>query len=290
MLAAARRVFGTRGLNEFTPGLQINYRHPIAQGLHYVRTFQDFNPAPLLNKGKSEGTLTRNSITVAPAGQNVGLLGGGIGMQGSATSSGMLNATTNAYTVPRTRGSFFTYQTADFTAADSLNHYLMLVGPAATDGFSLLKFTDNNLYFGWVIGGSGASRITFSATNQWSAGNSFIIGGTWYPTNMDLWIASTKKASLGSGPTTMDTATGSNPCFEIANLDSTLGGGSQNRAWGRVANKNGIYWIAFWERNLGDDEIRYLAQNPYCFFNSREWELPGSLAFTSAKSRGYVIG
>ncbi len=241
--------------------MRVNWQHPLAGGLVYLEVFNalHFNPNdyPLMPAFiGNHGTLTRDSA----AQMSIRSGPGGYGYSSAANNTSMRANGGNLVRVPQSKGSYFAYVTADFNAGDSVSHYITVIGreTAGTEQyFCLFKFSDNKIYFGWMTNGV-SYRATPTSTGLWSAGDSFMIGGTWNSSDVNCFVKGKLAGSLGSAPTPGNTTTAT-AVYRFGNSNTT------GNAWGTLINKNYIYYFAMWDRDLSADECNYLNQNPWCF-------------------------
>lgn len=252
-----------QGNLQASPNLRINWQHPLAAGLVYLEIFDQlrtasndypYMPAMIGN----HGTLTIGAGTSTRAGL------GGVGLSMSANTGGLVATSGNTVKVPQSKGSYFAYVTADHAANDGVRHYITSIGRETSTTeqmFTLLKFSDNNTYFGWVTNNVGYRAIVASS-GLYVRGDTFMYGGTWTSSNVNCFIKGKLAGSLGSAPTPGDTTTAT----AVYRLGNSI---NANEGWGTLTGNNFIYYVAMWNRDLSSAECNYLNQNPYCFFNPR---------------------
>lgn len=241
--------------SNFGGGIQrINWNHQISRGLHYLRVFDTLSNTPLFTKGGTDGAFTNTgTMKIVPA-------DGGQGLSGNGTSAAFMS-TSNNYQVPVNNGTCLVYVKASFNAADGVWHPVFSIGDDGLNFFGLTTFTDNNIYFGWETGGV-SYRAIVASSGFWSAGDSFVMGGPWYSTNVDLWVKGVKRGSLGSAPNATAPTQPAN--FRVNNINT------DNASWGGTGayGTGAIYYIAIWDRRLSDSEIRLVSSDPWIFMNS----------------------
>jgi hypothetical protein len=208
------------------------------------------------------GPLTGGSNSLAPLGMGLSVPGGA--MFGSAPT----------YSYPAAAGSIFGFVTASFSPTDSLAHKVVAGNaPESTLSYiELQKADDNNWYFGWF--GSSDTRVSAAATGTYSAGDSFVVGGTWTTAGgTNLYV---KGKLLANNPTAPNTSG-----FPFGNNFSIGSNVSLAEQWVTTAYRDAIYWVGIWDRALTNAEIQSLSADPFQFLIFREDYISAQLLGTS---------
>ncbi len=251
--------------------MRINDRHPIARGLVFYHPMESAHP--LRNLIGNMNYTGRPSVRPQLAGLGI------------ATNGAIIGGLTGA--APRLStaiGSTVVHVTAGHNAADSQTRVLYHLGPDYAGSVPnpmmvLGAASDNNWYF--YQGNGTLSGIVTSCSGDYTAGQSFTVGGRWDSANgIALFVKGASKATAAGWG-------GGNPTGDGAfALGTNVSAGAAAGTWCR-SNSDGIHYVAFWHRQLTDREFWLLERDPYCFL---EPDMPAPwLKISSAASYTLAI-
>jgi hypothetical protein len=255
------------------PG-RIDLSAPITAALSYFRGMYWISERPdFIARGSDgiSGPLTGGSNSLAPLG--MGLSVPGAAMPGSAPT----------YSYPAAAGSIFGFVTASFSPTDSLAHKVVAGNaPESTLSYiELQKADDNNWYFGWF--GSSDTRVSAAATGTYSAGDSFVVGGTWTTAGgTNLYV---KGKLLANNPTAPNTSG-----FPFGNNFSIGSSTASTDEWVTTAYRDAIYWVGIWDRVLTNAEIQSLSADPFQFLVFQEDFVLSELTNSPGSADGAASG
>jgi hypothetical protein len=170
-----------------------------------------------------------------------------------------------------TSGSIAWLQNPSFAFNDGAQ-YQFWGANDGTSSFSAIKYTDNNIYAGWVTSGPGDKRVVVAASaanmpqNAWS-----LYVFTWNPSSGSaLYHGTVGLLGTFAAPTG---ATFLNTPFTYGLAGAQAG----NLAFGLSGSIGGM---VIWNRALSALEIKQLAVDPFIMYRrpSRLWEVPVSAA------------
>ena len=196
------------------------------------------------------------------AGAGIGIARGGLGMKNANGWWGSTSAN-NTYSVNTTAGTIIVGTTVDFSPTDGVAHMLAAFGRSANyaggPSLSLLKFSDNNLYFGWYSGSDG--RVQVAASGIFASGDTCTFGLTWGPTGQ---VAYCKGKSFGTSAyaTYGNTGGASDSDLALGLFNSTQ--------WPWVSTADGaIHFCAIFDRQFTASEMAAADANWYWWAQSR---------------------
>lgn len=246
----------SRNLSFFKPrGVpKINFGNPITKGLSFFHNCEQLNPI----------FITRGTAPFALASGDFSGGKGGKGLSGS--SAGVLDATASGttYNPNATVGTVVVFTEPGFSPTDGVQHeaFSMTVTTLNTNYFQLLKFSDNQMYMGFLTGGTG-NRVITSASGLWAAGDMVSFGYSWNPAHVVKAYVKGKLIGSNSGSVNAPTVNSG-----FMNIGAYHGppGGTIIWPW-NTATKNAasIYYVAIWDRELSPAEFLKLQTDPYTF-------------------------
>lgn len=267
--AAGAQTLSPRGVpwqssgGKFMPGekLYLNTANPLVQGLSLLFVFNSNygiaypfyiarGAAPLNSASGGVSTMTASGMALtaestSPAG-------------GSYSHSGV------TYTMPTTQGSVFVFGQANWVADGAWHSLLEINTNGAVPEFAFFKYTSDKLYCGWnTDNGANDHRANVSISGLWNAADPLVAGCGWDATSTILYIQGIAQNTNSGAPTT----------FSTAGLDFCIGcywnGGAIGDYFSSAAFKDGIHYLAVWDRKLSPIEALSLAQKPMQLFTTQ---------------------
>jgi hypothetical protein len=234
-------------------------------GLSYFRLFDSFSATPQFFYPAS--TAYKSEWADSPVGAvQIACGPGGSCLNGTTTGSAFGLTNNNAFQPEHVvGGTFLAYVRANFSPTDGVQHLLFNVGNAGTF-YAMNKAASNTWKIGWFDGAT-EYRASTSSTGTYTAGDVFVVGGTYIVGTklQTTWVKGKKIAAdnSGGGNANIVTAslTGGGASFLIGNQTVTPPTVATN-SWWQTDSGNQIYWVAFWDVALSDDVIAYISANP----------------------------
>lgn len=219
-------------------------------GLHFALDFSHSEALPWIRGGEGAVSGTLQSGAIRGTTQSGWAMVGANGFWRAAGAS-------VSYSLPTTAGTILTYAHANFASNDGLEHTLFSNENAFPSGptLDLLKWSDNNCYFGWIA--SGDKRITFPAAGLWTAGETFTAGVTWDSSGQ---VAYVKGVSRGSNASSEYAST--------AGFPLTIGGMIGNSWFWNRADGDAIFYVLIFDRVFAPAEMARAESDPWWWLDA----------------------
>lgn len=242
----------------------------VGKGIVFAQFFTSALPTANLIIG---GTTVAGYVNGGPSAGKLGRA-----MVGNTVywGTGSTEVAGNTFAIPQTQGTVAAFMTTGWASNDGVAHYLCAFGRLGPLYFDITKYSDNNLYSGWVYGAD--TRATASAASSWAANDSFVLGVSWSSAGTSSYVKGSVLATNGSAPTTGNTALATS----IVNIGDSQEFGVGAAPWMTTSN-DALYYFVIWNRALSAQEWALLNARPWSIVKPvmPMWNVGSALAFRS---------